>query len=110
MDVTPRISRSAQVVESYTDGAVRVSGTTYEGPVWIEPTCVRPLPADVGQNLPPLEKIDLVLVGETGEGAGSLAQTLRTRGISVEKMDRGAACRTYNALMAEGRRVALLLI
>jgi len=32
------------------------------------------------------------------------------RGLEVEIMDTGAACRTYNILMAEGRRVAAGLI
>jgi uncharacterized protein len=32
------------------------------------------------------------------------------RGIGFEVMDNGAACRTYNVLLAEGRRVALALI
>ena len=32
------------------------------------------------------------------------------RGVGVEVMDTGAACRTYNILMAEGRRVVAGLI
>jgi uncharacterized protein len=35
---------------------------------------------------------------------------LLTRGIGVECMDNQAACRTYNILMTEGRKVALALI
>jgi uncharacterized protein len=35
---------------------------------------------------------------------------LRDAGVVVEAMDTGAACRTYNVLMAEGRRVAAALI
>jgi uncharacterized protein len=30
--------------------------------------------------------------------------------VVVEPMDTGAACRTYNVLMAEGRRIAAALI
>ena len=36
----------------------------------------------------------------------TLRGQLRTHGIVVEPMDTGAACRTYNLLIAEGRRVA----
>jgi len=36
----------------------------------------------------------------------ALRAQLRKRGIVVEPMDTGAACRTYNLLIAEGRRVA----
>jgi uncharacterized protein len=32
------------------------------------------------------------------------------RGLGVEIMDTGAACRTYNILMSEGRRVVAGLI
>lgn len=36
--------------------------------------------------------------------------TLMDLGIGFEVMDNGAACRTYNILLAEGRRVALALM
>ncbi len=39
-----------------------------------------------------------------------LIATLTARRIGVECMDNQAACRTYNILMAEGRKVALALI
>jgi uncharacterized protein len=39
-----------------------------------------------------------------------LTAQLSRRRIGVETMDFGAACRTYNILMAEGRRVAAALL
>ena len=39
-----------------------------------------------------------------------LTAALTSRRIGVECMDNQAACRTYNILMAEGRKVALALI
>lgn len=39
-----------------------------------------------------------------------LIASLTARQIGVESMDNKAACRTYNILMAEGRKVALALI
>jgi uncharacterized protein len=42
--------------------------------------------------------------------AGELLRPLMEAGIGVEVMDTGAACRTYNILMGEGRRVAAALI
>ncbi|MEY4730823.1 MAG: hypothetical protein RL020_1981, partial [Pseudomonadota bacterium] len=35
---------------------------------------------------------------------------LAAAGIGVEAMDTAAACRTYNVLLAEGRKVAAALI
>jgi uncharacterized protein len=56
---------------------------------------------------------DLVILG-TGSRqrfvAPSLIGELLSRRIGVECMDNQAACRTYNILMAEGRKVALALI
>lgn len=56
---------------------------------------------------------DLLILG-TGQRqrfiAPSLIAGLLTRRIGVECMDNRAACRTYNILMAEGRKVALAAI
>jgi len=40
----------------------------------------------------------------------TLTYDLMEKGIGVEVMDTAAACRTYNVLMHEGRRVALALV
>jgi uncharacterized protein len=39
-----------------------------------------------------------------------LTRCLIQRGVGVEVMDTAAACRTYNIIMAEGRRVAAALL
>lgn len=56
---------------------------------------------------------ELVLLG-TGNRlsfpAVEVYSSLLRRGIGVEVMDTGAACRTYNILMGEGRRVVAGLI
>ena len=64
------------------------------------------------------------LIGETGAfdvcllGCGDrmmpipreLRLALKAAGLSIDPMDTGAACRTYNVLMGEGRAVAAALI
>ncbi len=56
---------------------------------------------------------ELVILG-TGERqrfpAPALLAPLYAAGIGVEVMDSGAACRTYNILLGEGRRVAAGII
>jgi uncharacterized protein len=56
---------------------------------------------------------DVVILG-TGERQRfvhpRLIQALSSRHIGVESMDSQAACRTYNVLMGEGRKVTLALI
>jgi uncharacterized protein len=41
---------------------------------------------------------------------GALRAALREHGIGCDAMDTGAACRTFNVLLAESRRVAAALI
>lgn len=56
---------------------------------------------------------DVVIVGTGGRQRfihPKLATVLTRRRIGIECMDNQAACRTYNILMAEGRKVALALI
>jgi uncharacterized protein len=57
--------------------------------------------------------IEILLLG-TGDRPRfphpSLTRPLRDAGIGVEVMDTGAACRTYNILLAEDRRVGAALM
>jgi len=57
--------------------------------------------------------VELLLFGQGARMAPvppALRQGLREAGIGLEPMDTGAACRTYNVLAAEGRRIAAALI
>lgn len=124
MDVTPLIKEGAQVIQSYAAGTFRISGVVYEGAVIVTPSFSMDWDyrgADVGglavDDFEPLiaraGEIDVVLLG-SGRALRFLDPKLRAalkeRGLSVEVMDTGAACRTYNVLMAEGRRVAAVLL
>jgi len=42
--------------------------------------------------------------------SSELRRKFREAGMVIEPMDTGAACRTYNVLMAEDRRVAAALM
>jgi uncharacterized protein len=58
-------------------------------------------------------QIELLLLGCGPRMAlipSTLRAALRAKGIVLEPMDTGAACRTYNVLAAEGRKVAAALI
>lgn len=59
------------------------------------------------------ERIEILLLG-TGPAQVFATQELRARfaesGISLESMATGAAARTYNVLLAEGRAVAAAMI
>lgn len=124
MDVTPLIPAGRQIIESYGDGRFRVSGTVHAASILVFPD--RTLPwaaraaADISlENLDEVAKaaaagnVDVLLIGcgtRMAQIPGDLRRALRAAGIVIEPMDTGAACRTYNVLMAEGRRVAAALI
>jgi uncharacterized protein len=124
MDLTPLIPAGRQIVESYGGGRFRVSGRTFEGSVLVltDRTDAWPVADIASMTLDGLAAvaeaaragtIDLLLVGCGARMApipAPLRQALRDVGVVVEPMDTGAACRTYNVLMAEGRRVAAALI
>ncbi|HWA43236.1 MAG TPA: Mth938-like domain-containing protein [Hypericibacter adhaerens] len=124
MDMTPLIPAGRQIVESYGHRRFRVSGTLHEGSVLVFPdrTLAWPVAEAAGAN-----PENLLTVSEAGRagaiellllGCGlkmtlvpsSLRAALREAGVVIEPMDTGAACRTYNVLMAEGRRVAAALV
>ena len=124
MDVTPLIPGGRQIIEGYGEGRFRVANQIYTGAVivFLERTIAWPLTAaqDASlENLAPViaaardGSVDLLLFGQGRRMLlvpPALRQGLREAGVIVEPMDTGAACRTYNVLMAEGRRVAAALI
>ena len=122
MDITPLVPEGRQIIESYGDDGFRISGERYPGPVIVWPEGVVPWEVS-GIASAAIETLDAVFSAEPpieilliGSGAAfemapaPLRAALGTRGLSVESMDTGAACRTYNVLMAEDRRVAAALI
>ena len=124
MDLTPLIPSGRQIVESYGEGRFRVTGQVYESPILVFPERTLTWPvirfADASlENLEPVlaagreGNVELLLFGQGREMQlvpPALRQGLRAAGVVVEPMDTGAACRTYNVLMAEGRRIAAALI
>jgi len=124
MDVTPLIPQGKQIIEAYGEGGFRISGQRVEGSVIVFPDkVVAWAPAAAGDmsagDLQPVSaagqagSVELLLIGTGARMTQidrALRQTLRADGVVIEAMDTGAACRTYNVLMAEGRRVAAALI
>lgn len=122
MDVTPLIPQGRQVIKSYGDGGFRVTGERYSGSILVLPDRATAWPLtnieelDVASLEPVLAAeppVEVLLIG-CGRAMAlidpDLREAARARGIAVEPMDTGAACRTYNVLMAEDRRVAAALI
>lgn len=122
MDITPLVPEGQQIIDSYGPGMFRVSGTVHRGSVLVFPdrtigwhvSGLDALSADDFAEICASEPaVDVLLIG-CGERMqlipAAVKGALRRDGIGVEPMDTGAACRTFNVLVAEGRRVAAALI
>jgi len=118
MEVTPLIQAGRQVIERYAASGFRVSGTIFLCPVIVFPdrTVEWPDAAITRESLQPVVDhgdIELLLLGQgrrMGPVSVALRAALKQHGIAIEPMDTGAACRTYNMLLAEERRVAAALL
>ena len=123
MDVTPLIKSDRQVIQSYSNGRFRVSGHVYESAIFVAPdrTYIWGFSGNIQnidiEDFAPLfedaAEIDVVLLGCGSEMefiTPSFKQKLKDKGLVIEVMDTGAACRTFNVLMAEGRRVVAALL
>ncbi|MAE50600.1 MAG: hypothetical protein CMH27_02190 [Micavibrio sp.] len=123
MDVTPLVKEGSKIIQSYAGGRFRVSGEVHEGAILVSQDSVRswsangPVQELTEQDFEVLitmqDEFDVVLLG-TGKVlrflAPELKAALKQKGLHVEVMDSGAACRTYNVLMAEGRRVVAAML
>ena len=118
MELTPLVQPGQQVIERYGPSGFRVSGVTFLGPVLVFPdrTIVWERSALTEAALAPVVEhggIEILLLG-LGRKMAPVAPALRVRlkahGIAIEAMDTGAACRTYNVLLAEDRHVAAALL
>jgi uncharacterized protein len=103
---------SAVPVDGYGPGFFRVGGTVHAGAILILPGRVAPWGGyeDAAGLLAAAAHLDVLLVG-TGAASVPLPAAFRAAledaGLGVEVMASPPACRTYNMLLAEGRRVAL---
>ena len=119
-----------QTIQGYGDGGFTVSNQRHVGAIAILPFHTQawdapsdPTSIDVAHLQPIFDElaarpdgVEIVLLG-WGKGApllpaalAPLRASLKARGVSLDGMDTGAACRTFNLLVGESRRVAALLL
>jgi len=123
MDVTPLIPEGRQIIQGYGANGFKVNGVSYDGAIIVSPMQTRGWDAprdfadlsetDFSTLADEAGEIDVVLLGCGARGEfvpPKLRAALKEKGLIVESMDTGAACRTYNVLMAEGRRVTAALM
>ncbi|MFC7050793.1 Mth938-like domain-containing protein [Emcibacter nanhaiensis] len=116
-------SQSETSISSYGNGGFRIGeNLRVEGSVLLTPQGYYPWEVTSKEQLSPesfarivemSDELELLIIG-TGENMIFLDRNLRSylegHGVGVEVMATGAASRTYNVLLLEGRRVAAALI
>ena len=122
MELTRVAPEGRQVIQGHREGGFTIAGTRHEGSVLVLPDRtlpwpVRDLAAVTIESLAPITaaaaSVDILVLGcgaAFGQPGAGLREALRAHGIVTEAMDTRAACRTFNVLLAEDRRVAAALI
>jgi len=102
-------------IDGYGPGFFRIGGERFEGTVAVFSSGVTAWGgyADTQTIIDQADSLDVLFVGTGAEIAhlpSDFRITLEAAGIGVEPMASPAACRTYNVLLSEGRRVAVALL
>lgn len=107
-------------IDGYGAGGFRIGGYAHRGGLMILPDRIgewspaTPLgPEDFRPVIEVADGIDVLLVGMGAEIAAiprPAREALEAAGVNADAMATPAACRTYNVLIAEERRVAALLL
>lgn len=121
MRFTQDSSSAANLVRAYGSGELRVNDEVYRSAIILSASAVHATPEI--RDMEDLVHLDpsrilaldpeLVLLGTGARQifpAASFRAQFLSAGIGVEVMDTGAACRTFNVLVAEQRRVVALLM
>lgn len=121
MKLHPTTTQQYQTVTAYDDTGVEINAKYFSHSLIVLPEVAPvnwPVASFESLSAEHFEQIDATVPDVVILGTGKkqrfvhprLTTTLTARRVGVECMDNQAACRTYNILMAEGRKVALALI
>jgi uncharacterized protein len=121
MELTRIVAEGRQQIQAYRAGGFTIAGTRHQGSVLVLPD--RTLPWEIGElaavtpeSLAPIleeGRVEILILGcgqKFDRPSSELRRALRAKGVVTESMDTRAACRTFNVLLAEDRRVAAALI
>ncbi len=109
-------------IDAYGGGGFRVGGERREGSLSLTPSGAASWNVGVREEISAesvagflacADEIDVLLIGvgaELGHLPAEAREALEAAGVGFEAMTTASACRTYNVLLAEGRRVAAALI
>jgi uncharacterized protein len=115
MRLTPVTYDQALPIAGYGPGFFRIGEHVLRGACLISPWDAGPWGGfdDTDGPLTLAGRIDVLFVGtgaEIAHAPPAFREVIEAAGIGVEVMNSPAACRTYNVLLGEGRRVAVALL
>ena len=105
---------NAVPIDGYGPGFFRVAGTAHEAPLVVTKNGVFSWGGydEIDGLVELADQIDVLFIG-TGDAITHIPKEFRTAledvGVGVEVMSSASACRTYNVLLSEDRRVAAAL-
>ncbi len=122
LDISPVDFEGCNIIQSYGNGKFQISDKQYDHSVLVFPDQIIPWSPIDTNNLIVDDFKKVLTVGPIVEllllGCGKttwflplpLRDELKEMGLVLEPMDTGAACRTFNVLLGENRRIAAALM
>jgi len=102
-------------VDGYGPGFFRIGGAVRHGALLVLPSGIASWGGydDEAPLVAAAREVDVLFIGTGPDMAhlpAGLRQRLEAEGVGVEPMATPSACRTYNVLLSEGRRVGLAVL
>ncbi len=109
-------------IDAYGNGGFRLGAIRHTGSLLVTPARAVEWPVRQMGDLTPeafsplteeADDIEILLLGcgpHMEQVPAAIRESVRALGMVLEQMDTGAACRTYNVLLAEKRKIAAALI
>lgn len=114
MKLSEIVYPDAPPIDGYGPGFFRVGGEVHRGSVLLLPSgAVAAWSGGIEALEAEATSIDVVIHGTGAEmrhADAGLRSAVEEAGMGLEVMATPAACRTYNVLLGEGRRIAALLV
>lgn len=122
LEVSTLVAEGSKMITSYGDGVFRLGEESITGSILMFPKSVHAWDVKTVDDItvesfePIIKAADTVEILLLGMGKKltrvpmEWRHALKEHGIVIEPMDTGAACRTYNVLVSEARRVAAAMI
>ena len=119
-DISPLVPAGRQVIQGYGEGRFRIAGTVHTGSVVVRLERTEPWPVAEAAEITMASlagiaggRAQILLVGCGARFLpipAGFGDALSDAGVALEWMDTGAACRTFNVLLADERQVVAALI